>query len=177
MITHQNTSLLPFLGKSSFSFTLLMLCARYWIKQGEIFMAVSLRASEEGLKLVDQERRERGWMKLQDEWIEAAGLAPASFKRFWLGHAIQRDKFIAICDAVAVDWRRVTDAPARPESEVIKDMKIAMADMFNTTRDNKERIEAAKAYAYLVIAEQVCPAPPLPVQKNGSAQQSNMGLT
>ncbi|WP_166482304.1 HEAT repeat domain-containing protein [Scytonema sp. UIC 10036] len=80
-------------------------------------MAVSLKASEQGLQLVDAARRKRGWTKASVEWREAAQVAPASLKRFWLGRPINKDTFVAICKAVGVDWLQAAELQNESEPE------------------------------------------------------------
>ncbi|OUL30740.1 HEAT repeat domain-containing protein [Nostoc sp. 106C] len=80
-------------------------------------MAVSLKASDQGLQLVDAVRRKRGWAKASVEWREAAQVAPASLKRFWLGRPINKDTFVAICKAVGVDWLQVAELQNESELE------------------------------------------------------------
>ncbi|NCJ07582.1 hypothetical protein GS597_13905 [Synechococcales cyanobacterium C] len=71
-------------------------------------MADSLRASEQGLKIVDEARRKRGWNKTAASWCNAAATAEATLKRFWRGLPILRDTFIEICAAVGVtDWEAI----------------------------------------------------------------------
>ncbi|MEI2577759.1 HEAT repeat domain-containing protein [Scytonema sp. PRP1] len=80
-------------------------------------MAVSLKASDQGLQLVDAARRKRGWTKASVEWREAAQVAPASLKRFWLGRPINKDTFVAICKAVGVDWLQAAELQNESEPE------------------------------------------------------------
>lgn len=72
-------------------------------------MAVTLKASKEGLEIVDRARRKRGWAKADGEWCKVSQTAPASLKRFWRGMLIKRDTFIAICQAVGIDWLEIAD--------------------------------------------------------------------
>ncbi|MFB2938288.1 NB-ARC domain-containing protein [Aerosakkonemataceae cyanobacterium BLCC-F154] len=72
-------------------------------------MAVTLKASKEGLEMVDRARRKRGWAKADGEWCQVSQTAPASLKRFWRGMLIRRDTFIAICQAVGMDWQEIAD--------------------------------------------------------------------
>jgi predicted amino acid-binding ACT domain protein len=72
-------------------------------------MAVSLRASKHGLIVVDRIRRQRGWNKSQQEWIEAAEISPASLRRFWLSERITRQNFLKICEVIGIPWEEVAD--------------------------------------------------------------------
>ena len=72
-------------------------------------MAVSLKASEEGLKEVEQLRREKGWMATDPRWCEAAHTSPKTLTRFRRGKPVQQDTFINICKAVCVAWEDIVD--------------------------------------------------------------------
>ncbi|NEP09456.1 MAG: ATP-binding protein [Symploca sp. SIO2C1] len=78
-------------------------------------MAVTLKASQEGLDLVDKARRRKGWRATASTWCDTAGTSVATLKRFRLGKAIQQDAFIGICQAVGVNWEEIIDdTPAPP---------------------------------------------------------------
>lgn len=70
-------------------------------------MADSLRASEAGLQRIDQARRAKRWHKTAEAWCAAAFTSRATLNRFWGGKAIRSETFIAICNAVNVDWQTV----------------------------------------------------------------------
>jgi WD40 repeat protein/DNA-binding Xre family transcriptional regulator len=72
-------------------------------------MADSLKASEAGLRMVDQARRHKRWRKTAEAWCSAAFTSRATLNRFWGGKAIRSETFMAICDAVNVDWQRIVD--------------------------------------------------------------------
>jgi len=79
-------------------------------------MAASLRASQEGLEIVDMARIKKGWKKTEDAWWQLATTSKATLKRFWRGIAIQRDAFIALCKTVGVNWEKIVDnSPPPPE--------------------------------------------------------------
>jgi len=80
-------------------------------------MADSLRASAQGLAVVDRARRRKGWTKTwTSAWWEAAYTSQATVRRFWRGLAIQRENFIAICQAVGIeDWQAIAADPEVPE--------------------------------------------------------------
>lgn len=90
-------------------------------------MAVSLKASNRGLEVVDAARRERGWTKASMEWCKAAQVALASLKRFWLGRPIKQETFVAICQAVGIDWREVADLEKIAELEEREPKELIMA--------------------------------------------------
>lgn len=74
-------------------------------------MADTLRASEQGLELINQARRKKGWTKnVTLEWWQSAKTSQATLKRFWQKKPIERATFIEICQAVGVtDWGKVAD--------------------------------------------------------------------
>ena len=65
-------------------------------------MAGLLRASEEGLKIVNMVRRNPGWNKTDELWCQAALTSKATLKRFWAQKLIRRETFIDICKAVGI---------------------------------------------------------------------------
>src|SRR6476469_4144951 len=74
-------------------------------------MAKSLRASNEGLAIVDRARQRRGWTKTSTaRWWQDANTSRATLRRFWQGDRIQQDIFIALCQAVGVsDWKAIAE--------------------------------------------------------------------
>jgi len=73
-------------------------------------MAVSLKSSRQGLALVDQARREKGWTKTADAWSQVAGVTLSTLKRFWRGMPIARENFVAICQAVGLEnWKEIVE--------------------------------------------------------------------
>lgn len=74
-------------------------------------MADSLRASGAGLQRIDQARRAKRWHKTAEVWCAAAFTSRATLNRFWGGKPIRSETFIAICNAVNVNWETIV-APA-----------------------------------------------------------------
>ena len=73
-------------------------------------MAGLLRASEEGLKIIDMVRRNLGWNKTEDSWCMAALVSTATLKRFWARKGIRRENFINICNAVEINnWEYIAE--------------------------------------------------------------------
>jgi len=82
-------------------------------------MVDSLKASEQGLKIVDEARRRKRWQKNASTWVEAAKTSEATLKRFWARKsAIDRYAFIAICKAVGVNWEEVAEPSEIQETEL-----------------------------------------------------------
>ncbi len=86
-------------------------------------MALTLIASEAGLKIVDKARSQKGYNKTNAaNWQDNAGVSRATFDKFWARKGIKHDNFVAICTAVGVDWQTVVEqddrggnAPRQPE--------------------------------------------------------------
>ena len=73
-------------------------------------MAGLLRASEEGLKIIDLVRRSLGWNKADELWCQAAITSKATLKRFWVRQPIRRETFIDICKAIGVkNWQDIVE--------------------------------------------------------------------
>ncbi len=81
-------------------------------------MKDTLKASEEGLKLVDKARREKvdkatqekGWTKKEEAWCQEAKTSESTLRRFWgRKTGIAKQTFIDICEAVGVDWIEVAE--------------------------------------------------------------------
>lgn len=69
----------------------------------------SLEASTQGLELVDQKRRQKRWNRTAPVWCREAFTTRSTLNRFWAGKPIRQETFIAICQAVGVDWKEVVD--------------------------------------------------------------------
>jgi HEAT repeat protein/DNA-binding Xre family transcriptional regulator len=73
-------------------------------------MAASIRASQKGLTIIDQERIKRGWNKDARAWIDAANISRSTLQRFWKEQPIRQENFLAICKAVGIDnWEEIVD--------------------------------------------------------------------
>ncbi|WGV23487.1 NB-ARC domain-containing protein [Halotia branconii] len=75
-------------------------------------MSNSLKASMAGLAIVDKARQRLGWTKTSTaRWWQDAHTSRATLRRFWQGDRIQREIFIAICQAVGIsNWEAIADA-------------------------------------------------------------------
>jgi hypothetical protein len=81
-------------------------------------MAVSISASEAGLKIVDHARRKKGWTKYEEAWYQIALTSRATIKRFWAREAIHQEVFIAICQVVGIeDWETIADFPSQTSED------------------------------------------------------------
>ncbi|MDB9529818.1 NB-ARC domain-containing protein [Oscillatoria sp. CS-180] len=81
-------------------------------------MADSLKASTVGLQHIDQARRAKGWRKTAEAWCAAAYTSRATLNRFWGRKSIRSETFIAICDAVNVDWQAIAESLPLQNNEV-----------------------------------------------------------
>ena len=72
-------------------------------------MSNSLKASEEGLRIVDTARQQKGWNRQDQVWYNQANSCLATLKRFWRREEITRETFILFCGAVGVNWEKVVD--------------------------------------------------------------------
>lgn len=68
------------------------------------------KASPEGLKLVEQAIKQRGWKRQSAIWYDRAHVSLATLRRFWQRIAISSESFVAICETAGVDWRQVIDS-------------------------------------------------------------------
>ena len=70
---------------------------------------MSLRASSQGLKIVERARTLKGWNKYGAVWSDQASVSQSTLKRFWRQSPISTETFTAICDAVGIDWYQVAE--------------------------------------------------------------------
>ncbi|HEY9851346.1 MAG TPA: NB-ARC domain-containing protein [Leptolyngbyaceae cyanobacterium] len=92
-------------------------------------MSNSLSASTEGLAQVDRSRQRLGWTKTSTaRWWQDAHTSRATLRRFWQGERIQREIFIAICQAVGIsNWESIADN-SNLESDSISEVSISHID-------------------------------------------------
>ena len=91
-------------------------------------MAGLIRASEEGLKIIDMVRRNLGWNKTEDTWCLAALVSTATLKRFWARIGIRRENFINICKAVEIEnWEYIAEGYKIKKTEPL--LAAAIADI------------------------------------------------
>lgn len=70
-------------------------------------MAISIKASPEGLSRADSARKIKGWTKTSQRCCDAAHTSAATLKRFWQGAHIRRETFISICEALDLKWQDI----------------------------------------------------------------------
>jgi GTPase SAR1 family protein len=99
-------------------------------------MAGLLRASEEGLKIIDMVRRNLGWNKTEDTWCLAALVSTATLKRFWARIGIRRENFINICKAVEIEnWEYIAEGYKIKTTEPL--LAAAIADIPLDSQNDK----------------------------------------
>jgi hypothetical protein len=79
-------------------------------------MAATLRASRQGLTIVDQARKKKGLNK------QAVALCKTKhdLKRFWRSIPINRDVFVEICQAVGIEnWEEIVDNNPTPKNSQV----------------------------------------------------------
>lgn len=79
----------------------------------------TVKASAQGLALVDQARQRKGWTKTRTPiWWDLAHTTQATLRRFWRGKAIQVEAFSSICQTVGIsDWQALIDRSPEPNSD------------------------------------------------------------
>ncbi|MBC1218595.1 NACHT domain-containing protein [Nostoc sp. UCD121] len=85
-------------------------------------MSNSLKASTAGLAIIEKSRQRLGWTKTSTaRWWQDAHTSRATLRRFWQGDRIQREIFIAICQAVGIgNWEAIAElSNADLESAVV----------------------------------------------------------
>ncbi|AFY73517.1 WD40 repeat-containing protein [Synechococcus sp. PCC 7502] len=105
-------------------------------------MSNSLKASLEGLEIINRARLRHGWTKTRSAaWWMKADVSQITLRRFWSGEKVRRDNFIAICDAVGIkDWQAI----AVPVEELIAEIyestisaKVSMAKEISLTETKR----------------------------------------
>ena len=76
----------------------------------QIRVVKTIRASQAGLEIVDQERRKKGWKKSDKVWCGLAAISKSTLRRFWERKPIKVDIFTRICQAVEIDdWSSIAE--------------------------------------------------------------------
>ncbi len=81
-----------------------------------------LKASVQGLEIVDKARKKKGWTKtVTVAWWQDALTTQATLRRFWRGIPIQSESFINICHAVGIsNWQDIVDKITDEEGESLE---------------------------------------------------------
>jgi predicted NACHT family NTPase len=91
-------------------------------------MANTLSASSQGLEIADQARRLKGWKKAEIAWQTRADVSKSTLDRFWMQKLIKHQNFVAICEAVGVDWKQVLDLPAIEPTSIKRGSNLAQVN-------------------------------------------------
>lgn len=76
-------------------------------------MAVTLRASDKGLKTIDRLRIIKGWSRREKAWYELAYTSESTLRRFWKKQPISYENFVKICTVIDANWQDIfDDSPA-----------------------------------------------------------------
>lgn len=71
---------------------------------------MGLTASAQGLKMIEEARKQRGWQRQDTRWYMAASVSVSVLKRFRAGESVGEEAFINICKAVGIDkWEEIVD--------------------------------------------------------------------
>jgi hypothetical protein len=80
-------------------------------------MAVTLRASKDGLATVEMLRKRKDWTKTEDAWWQLALVGKAALRKFWRRVPIVKDNFVSICEIVGANWEEIADFTEENEVE------------------------------------------------------------
>ncbi|MEC4990715.1 MAG: NB-ARC domain-containing protein, partial [Oscillatoria sp. PMC 1068.18] len=83
----------------------------------------TVQASTEGLKIVDCARRKQKWNKTAEVWCKEAYVCRSTLNRFWAKKRIRFDNFVAICEAVGINWKEVIESKSSQNSSSIIDQQ------------------------------------------------------
>jgi hypothetical protein len=85
-------------------------------------MAVTLRVSKQGLEIVEEKRKIRGWTATAKGWCMEAFTSQATLKRFRQRIPIEQPTFVAICKAVGIEsWEDIVDnTPTQPTASYME---------------------------------------------------------
>ena len=70
----------------------------------------AVKASTQGLEVIDRLRKQKGWNRQSHAWCQTAFTTVTTLKRFWSGESIQQDTFARICQAVGMEqWETIVE--------------------------------------------------------------------
>lgn len=82
-------------------------------------MADSIRASAQGIKIVDQVRLSKRWDKTAAIWLSEADVSRATLNRFWSRQPIQCENFKRICRAIDINWTEIVEGDNELKTEPV----------------------------------------------------------
>ena len=77
----------------------------------------TVKASAQGLEIIDRLRKQKGWNRQSQAWCQTAFTTVTTLKRFWSGESIQQDTFARICQAVGMEqWETIVEGVIPPST-------------------------------------------------------------
>ncbi|OKH53540.1 hypothetical protein NIES2101_10455 [Calothrix sp. HK-06] len=112
--------------------------------------AVTLKATEPGLKIVDIARRKKGWSCSDAVWVKAADTSIQNLNNFWQCMPIPKKDFISICYALEITrWKDVVRNHATQSSYRQMRTRIANSDILIKTLHDLNIDVAINSYLYV----------------------------
>ncbi|WP_309729060.1 pentapeptide repeat-containing protein [Chamaesiphon sp. OTE_75_metabat_556] len=100
-------------------------------------MALTRKASEAGLKIVDEARRKKCYDKYASSWYGEAKVSKSTLEKFWRREEIRHENFDTICAAIEVDWQSVVDESDR-DVDNPQQQRVNQADRFKGLKIAKQ---------------------------------------
>jgi WD40 repeat protein len=100
-------------------------------------MALTRKASEAGLKIVDEARRKKCYDKYASSWYGEAKVSKSTLEKFWRREEIRHENFDTICAAIEVDWQAVIDESDR-DVDNPQQQKVNQVDRFKGLKIAKQ---------------------------------------
>jgi predicted NACHT family NTPase len=108
-------------------------------------MAATLIASQSGLGIIDQARRQKGYNKSSSvAWQIHAEVSRSTLDKFWAQKPIKHEAFVQICAAVDVDWQRV----AADNEHSVRNIQRYESENFTSLRVAKKIFDWLTALRY-----------------------------
>jgi tetratricopeptide (TPR) repeat protein len=126
-------------------------------------MAATLRASKEGLAIIDRERKKKGWKATAVSWYQAANTSEATLKRFRRGLPIQQNIFVDICKAVGIEkWEEIVDNTLIESTSVTNSpQKLEKAEIGGVTLDISEALKIPQVQRFAGVSADIVLEPPI----------------
>jgi tetratricopeptide (TPR) repeat protein len=126
-------------------------------------MAATLRASKEGLAIIERERKKKGWKATAVSWYQAANTSEATLKRFRRGLPIQQNIFVDICKAVGIEkWEEIVDNTLIESTSVTNSpQKLEKAEIGGVTLDISEALKIPQIQRFAGVSADIVLEPPI----------------
>ena len=135
-------------------------------------MAITIKTDKEGLAIIDQERINKNWTALSTAWCNEANVSVSTLKRFRERKAIQKDAFIAICQAVGIhDWSRVVALKSKRVSVLQRSYQQSKKVIAEEVLSNLSSLEARLEFVAQTFADD-----PVEAQRQAAYQRTLSGL-